>query len=118
MIQYTFKNHHFFGEAAVQSTTSKAFVGGLITAVSKNIDVAFLHRNISKSFYGIYANAFVENWEGRNEIGNYFSEEQLGDNLQFLPQKISELITKTPGILCLLTEKQLGENFSEKKLAH
>lgn len=69
--EYTFKNFHFFGEMAIASNTGKAFISGLITSVSKNMDIALLHRDISKSFQCFYSRPFAENWEGRNENGSY-----------------------------------------------
>lgn len=69
--EYTVKNFHFFGECAAASFLQKATVIGLIASVSKNIDVAFLHRNISRAFQSFYTNAFIENTSVNNEIGNY-----------------------------------------------
>lgn len=34
-----------------------------------------------------------------SDLTNYFSEEELGDEFQFIPEKISELVGREPGII-------------------
>ena len=66
---YTFKNLHFFGEAASSSQKGLAFVNGLLISVSNNVDMSFLYRNISKSYQSLYTNAFTEGTYPTNEKG-------------------------------------------------
>ena len=68
---YTFKNIHFFGEAAVSNNFAKAFVNGLLISVDANVDMSFLYRNISKKYQSLYSNAFTENTIPNNEIGMF-----------------------------------------------
>ena len=52
-----------------------------------------------------------------DDIGNYFTEEDLGENFEFIPQRISELIEKTPGIIAFFSEKHIDkEKFHGKVL--
>ena len=40
-----------------------------------------------------------------DDIANFYTEEELGANLEFVPQKIAELIDKTPNIIAFIPEK-------------
>lgn len=51
-----------------------------------------------------------------NDVGNYFTDEELGANFEKLPQKINELIQKEPGILAYIPGKYISRNFSGYKL--
>lgn len=66
---YTYKNLHFFGEAAADKDFDKAFVNGLLVSVDPRIDVSLLHRSISKGYQAINGNAFTENTYPTNETG-------------------------------------------------
>lgn len=68
---YTFKNFHFFGEAAFTSSFNKAFVNGLIISVSSVADLGLLYRNISRSYQSLYTAAFTESTQPVNENGFY-----------------------------------------------
>ena len=68
---YTFRNMHFFGEAAFTSSFSKAFVNGLLISASSRVDLSLLYRNISKSYQSLYAYAFTEGTYPNNEKGLY-----------------------------------------------
>lgn len=82
----------------------------------------------SKQIMDIF-NQDITNWSavgGQNdtiilftldEIGNYYSEEELGTDLEFLPEKINELILKTPGILAFIPDAYLPAVF-QGKLIH
>lgn len=68
---YTFRNLHFFGEAALDNKQNKAFVNGLIMSVDANVDVSLLYRNISPRYQSLYTNAFTESTFPTNEKGMY-----------------------------------------------
>jgi hypothetical protein len=68
---YTFRNLHFFGEAAISSGFDKAFINGLILSASSRIDMSLLYRNISKSYQALYTSAFTESTYPNNEKGLY-----------------------------------------------
>ena len=66
---YTFRNLHFFGEAAVTDKKYTAFVNGLLISVANNVDMSFFYRNISKGYQSLYTSAFTESTTPSNEKG-------------------------------------------------
>ncbi len=66
---YTYKNMHFFGEAAITDRKYPAFVNGLLLSVAGNVDMSFLYRNISSGYQSLYTNAFTESTFPTNEKG-------------------------------------------------
>ena len=66
---YTYKNFHFFGEAAFDNKLNKALVNGLIISVDATVDMSFLYRNISEKYQSLYTNAFTESTTPTNEKG-------------------------------------------------
>lgn len=68
---YTYKNLHFFGEAAVAKNSGKAFVNGLLVSVDPRVDISFVQRTIASSYQAVYGNAFTENTYPTNETGFY-----------------------------------------------
>ena len=66
---YTYKNLHFFGEAAISSQRGSAFIDGLLLSVSNNVDMSFLYRNISRDYQSLYTNSFTESTAPNNEKG-------------------------------------------------
>ncbi|MEO6671291.1 MAG: helix-hairpin-helix domain-containing protein [Ferruginibacter sp.] len=66
---YTYKNLHFFGEAAISSQKGAAFINGLLLSVSNRVDMSFLYRNISRKYQSLYTNAFTESTTPSNEKG-------------------------------------------------
>ena len=68
---YSYKNAHFFGEAAVTNHFDKAFIDGLIISADAKVDMSLLYRNISQSYQSLYANAFTESSFPTNEKGLY-----------------------------------------------
>jgi hypothetical protein len=68
---YTYKNLHFFGEAAVDEDMDKAFINGLLINTDSKVAMSFLYRNISRGYQSLYTNAFTENTYPTNESGFY-----------------------------------------------
>ena len=68
---YTYKNFHFFGEAAADKNFNKAFVNGLLVSVDPRVDISFVQRTINKAYQSINGNAFTENTYPTNETGFY-----------------------------------------------
>jgi hypothetical protein len=68
---YTFRNLHFFGEAAIDKNLNKAFINGLLISVDPRIDFSIVQRTISKEYQAVYGNAFTENTHPANENGLY-----------------------------------------------
>jgi hypothetical protein len=68
---YTYKNFHFFGEAAVDRNFNKAFLNGVLISVDPRVDVSLVHRAIEKDYQSVNGNAFTENIYPNNERGFY-----------------------------------------------
>lgn len=66
---YTYKNLHWFGEAAISNTRYKAFVNGLLISTAGNVDMSIFYRNISKGYQTLYGSAFTESTLPNNEKG-------------------------------------------------
>lgn len=68
---YTYKNMHWFGEAAVDKNFHRAFVSGALMSVDPKVDLSILYRNIQKEYQSLFGNAFTENTTPVNEKGFY-----------------------------------------------
>lgn len=68
---YTYRNMHFFGEAAGDKNFNKAFVNGLMISTDARVDMSLLYRNISSGYQSLYTNAFTESTFPNNERGLY-----------------------------------------------
>ena len=51
-----------------------------------------------------------------SDITEYYTEEELGSDFEYFPDKINELIQKQPGIIAFFSEKYKSEKFSGKEL--
>lgn len=65
----TYKNFHFFGEAATNATGGNAFVNGLLISAANTVDISMLYRNIGRKYQSLYTNAFTESTFPTNEKG-------------------------------------------------
>lgn len=68
---YTYRNLHFFGEAAVDKNLSRAFLHGILLSVDPSVDISIVHRTIPMQYQAVNANAFTENTYPNNENGIY-----------------------------------------------
>ncbi len=68
---YTYKNMHFFGEAATDEDLDKAFINGLLISTDSHVDMSFLYRKISRGYQSLYTDAFTESTFPTNESGFY-----------------------------------------------
>src|ERR1051326_6718698 len=97
---------------------------GFAIVVNKNNPV----RKISSADMKNIFDQNITNWRslgGKNDsivlfrvddISNYFTDEQLGDSLQYVPRRISELTDSLTGIIAFIPEKYIDKNFSGRKL--
>lgn len=77
---YNWQNINFFGEAARSSSGGIGAVGGLIAALSKQVEFALNLRHYDKNFHSFYGNAFAEGSRSINEKGIYWG-------LKYTPRK-------------------------------
>lgn len=68
---FTFRNFHFFGEAAIAKNNEKAMVNGLLISIDSKIDLSVVHRSIGAGYQAVNGNAFTENTYPTNERGIY-----------------------------------------------
>ncbi len=66
---YTWRNLHLFGEAALDKNYAKAFLNGLLVSLHPQVDASLVYRNIQSSYQTLYGNAFTENTYPTNETG-------------------------------------------------
>ena len=104
--------------------SSPSVENGYVIAVNQNNPVKTLSSGEIKNIY----DQKITNWEelgGRNEqitlfrvedITNYYSEKELGANFEYLPEKLNEVVAKTPGIIAFFPETFLPQKFSGKVL--
>ena len=69
----TWRNLHFFGEAAADKFLNTAFLNAILISVDRNVDLSFLHRMIKPAYQAIGGNSFTENSYPSNETGLYGS---------------------------------------------
>ena len=51
-----------------------------------------------------------------NDISNYFTDEELGEDFEFVSDRISQLITENSGIIAFIPKEYVSENFSGKEI--
>lgn len=97
---------------------------GYVIAVNQNNPVETLNSAQIKEIY----DQQITNWKDLNgpaqpitlfrveDMADYYTEEDLGANLENLPAKLNELIAKTPGIIAFFPETYMPKNFSGKIL--
>ena len=97
---------------------------GYVLAVNKSNDVGKLSpEKIMDIFDGN-----ITNWKDISgmdqdilifrfsDLTNYYTEEELGDEFQYVPQKISELVAKEPGIIAFFPKQYLLEKGFQGKV--
>jgi hypothetical protein len=66
---FTYRNFHFFGEAAADQNNHKAFLNGLLTSLDPKVDLSVVHRYYEKDYVTVYGRSFSENTMPVNEKG-------------------------------------------------
>ncbi|MCU7551054.1 helix-hairpin-helix domain-containing protein [Chitinophagaceae bacterium LB-8] len=68
---FTYRNFHFFGEAAADENFYKAILSGLLASLHSKVDLSVLHRHYEKDYVTVYGKAFSESTMPTNESGLY-----------------------------------------------
>ncbi len=104
--------------------TKKPIDDGFLLAVSVDNQVKKLKPSEIKDIY----DQKITNWKqlgGKDlpivlfragDITDYYTEEELGKNFEFFPDKINELIAKTPGIIAFFSDKYKAKDFKGREL--
>ncbi len=51
-----------------------------------------------------------------SDLTNYYSEEELGSEFQYIPDKINELVVREPGIIAFIPVQYVADNFQGRVL--
>lgn len=51
-----------------------------------------------------------------SDLTNYYSEEELGSEFQYIPDKINELVAREPGIIAFIPVQYVADNFQGRVL--
>ncbi|WP_366185266.1 phosphate ABC transporter permease subunit PstC [Flavobacterium ovatum] len=51
-----------------------------------------------------------------SDISDYYTDEELGENFEYFPEKINELINKTPGIIAFFADTYKAKDFAGREL--
>ena len=65
------KNVYIFGEAAASANQGKAFLTGIMLKPASNAEFTALYRNINKTYFSFFSNAFTESSRANDEHGLY-----------------------------------------------
>ncbi|HOZ69726.1 MAG TPA: helix-hairpin-helix domain-containing protein [Chitinophagaceae bacterium] len=68
---YTWRNLHFFGEAAIDQAGYASLLNGILVSTDNKVDLSFMHRKLSPAYQSVQGNAFTENTLPSNETGFY-----------------------------------------------
>lgn len=68
---FSWRNLHFFGEAAVSKQGKTAILQGAMVTLAHNADIGILYRRESKAYETLYGNSFGESPAPGNESGLY-----------------------------------------------
>ncbi len=66
---YTWRNIHWFGEAANHNSNNYAMMSGLLVSADQKVDLSFVYRSMQKGYQSIFGNAFTEGTFPTNEKG-------------------------------------------------
>jgi len=67
----TFRKVFFFGEAAVSKNSGKALLTGFMLKPASNAELSLVYRNINKTYFSFFSNAFTESSRINDEHGLY-----------------------------------------------
>ncbi len=69
---YNWRNFSFFGEAARSKSGGLGGVGGFVSSLAPNVELAMVYRYYQKDFHTFFGNAFGEGTRNINERGIYW----------------------------------------------
>ncbi len=65
------KKIFFFGEAAISKNSGKALLTGVMMKPASNAEFSLVYRNINKTYFSFFSNAFIESSRTNDEHGLY-----------------------------------------------
>ena len=67
----SFKKAFLFGEAAISENSGKALLTGVMMKPASNAELSLVYRNINKTYFSFFSNAFTESSRTNDEHGLY-----------------------------------------------
>jgi hypothetical protein len=67
----SFRKTFFFGEAAIGRNSGKAFLAGVMMKPASNAELSLVYRNINKTYFSFFSNAFAESSRTNDEHALY-----------------------------------------------
>ena len=67
----SFRNTFFFGEAAIGRNSGKALLTGVMIKPASNAELSLIYRNINKTYFSFFSNAFTESSRTNDEHALY-----------------------------------------------
>ena len=67
----SFRKMFFFGEAAIGKNSGKALLTGVMMKPASNAELSLVYRNINKTYFSFFSNAFTESSRTNDEHGLY-----------------------------------------------
>jgi hypothetical protein len=67
----SFRKTFFFGEAAIGRNSGKAFLAGVMMKPASNAELSLVYRNINKTYFSFFSNAFTESSRTNDEHALY-----------------------------------------------
>ena len=67
----SFRKAFFFGEAAVSKNSGRALLTGVMMKPASNAEISLVYRNINKTYFSFFSNAFTESSRINDEHGLY-----------------------------------------------
>ena len=114
----------FLFKEGISIFNEKPIENGYAVVINKNNNV---HQLSSADIKNIYDQK-ITNWSEfgakkdsiilfrLEEISNYYTDEQIGENFEGLPNCLSRLVDSIPGVIAFFPEKYIDKNFKGKKL--
>ena len=74
------KKIFFFGEAAIGKNSGKALLAGAMMKPASNAELSLVYRNINKTYFSFFSNAFTESSRTNDEHGLYLGFKVFPDS--------------------------------------
>lgn len=112
----------FLFKEGVSLFNQKPVEPGFVIAVNQSNKISHITSREIKDIF----DQNITNWKqlgGSNDsiilftissIENYYSEEQIGANFEFLPDKVNEFVTSNSGVLLFFPERYISKKFAGK----
>ena len=114
----------FLFKEGISLFNEKPIENGYVVVINKNNNVHQLSSLEIKNIYDQKITDWSELGAKKDsiilfrleEISNYYTDEQIGENFEGLPNCLSRLVDSIPGVIAFFPEKYIDKNFKGKKV--